>query len=46
MAECIKECGKWENNMEKDYSLILTLILGKKEFGTKEKESDGFKQNK
>jgi hypothetical protein len=32
-----------ENNMERDYSLILNLIPGKKEFGMKVKESVGFK---
>lgn len=43
MEECIKDNGKMENNMERDYSLISNPILGKKEFGMKVKESVGYK---
>ncbi len=39
--ENIKECGKMENNMEKENFSIQKRIHGKEEYGMKEKESDG-----
>jgi hypothetical protein len=42
MAEkFIKVYGKMGNNMEKVKCFILRIMLGKKDFGMKEKELDG-----
>ena len=45
MGECIKECGKWENSTEKGSFIMLKVVIGRKEFGMKERELDGFNQN-
>jgi len=45
MAENIMECGETGSNMEKDCSSAKKKVAGKKEFGTKANESDGFQNN-
>jgi len=46
MEENMKDHGKWESNMEREFFIIPILKFGKKVYGTMEKELDGFKENK
>jgi hypothetical protein len=41
----IKDIGKMESNMEKDYYIVSKIKIGEKEFGKMEKGLDGLKIN-
>jgi len=41
MVENITECGEMGSSMERAHFLVKKKIVGKKEFGMKEKELDG-----